>query len=61
MDDDFNTFWAELEKERLLGIDPETLRKVLTRLLKEYKLELRRVEEAEQKSLISSAAEVPGD
>jgi len=61
MDDDFDKFWVELEKEKLLGIDPETLIKVLTKLLKESALELKNVAEVEQKSLISSAAESPGD
>jgi membrane-associated phospholipid phosphatase len=61
MDDDFDKFWNELEKEKLLGIDPETLTKVLAKLLKESSLELKNVAEAEQKSLISSAAESPGD
>jgi membrane-associated phospholipid phosphatase len=61
MDDDFDKFWNELEKEKLLGIDPETLTKVLARLLKESSLQLKNVVEAEQKSLISSAAESPGD
>jgi membrane-associated phospholipid phosphatase len=61
MNDDFDKFWIELEKEKLLGIDPETLTKVLARLLKEFSLELKSVTEAEQKSLISSAAESPGD
>ncbi|MFZ2455264.1 MAG: restriction endonuclease [Candidatus Altiarchaeia archaeon] len=61
MDDDFDQFWNELEKEKLLGIDPETLKKVLAKLLKESSLELKSVSEAEQKSLISSAAESPGD
>ena len=61
MDDDFDKFWNELEKEKLLGIDPETLKKVLAKLLKESSLQLTNIAEAEQKSLISSAAESPGD
>jgi membrane-associated phospholipid phosphatase len=61
MDDDFDKFWLELEKEKLLGIDPEKLTKILAKILKEFSLQLTNVAEAEQKSLISSAAESPGD
>ena len=55
--DSFDRFWAELEKEKLLGLDPETFRKVLATLVSEFNLALKSIEETERKDLVVGSSD----
>ncbi len=58
--DSFDRFWDELEKENLLGIDPDTLRKILVKLLSEWGLTLKTIEETERKDLVVGSSDKVG-
>jgi len=57
--DDFERFWMEREREEL-EIEPEKLRKVLSKILKEFNLELKSIEETEEKDLVATCLDKLG-
>jgi len=54
---DFDNYWVELEKEKQLGISPETVKKIIERLLLESHLKLASMQETENKDIIATSTD----
>jgi membrane-associated phospholipid phosphatase len=54
---DFDNYWVELEKEKQLGISPETVKKIIERLLLESHLKLASLRETDNKDIIATSTD----